>query len=274
MVWEDFDGNDLRGQFEDVISGVTVTLTGGGADGLLNTTGDNTTDTLTTDANGAYSFTGLNPGEEYQVTFPTAVTGYTGLTAQDTGSDDTIDSDANASTGATATITLAPDEDLTNVDAGLLPTSVITIQGTDSSETITGTAGDDVIAGYKGQDTITGGAGSDTFFFNETSDGIDVMTDNDFVSGTDKLDFSKIVEEIEAYNGGSDIPDPIGSGYITWQKFSGVGTMVRVEFDGDNSANSLNPKDVVFLESSDDSLTLVAGDFFCSCLPSLQSWGK
>ena len=244
LVWEDLDEDGIQGQFEDVISGVTVTLTGGGADGLLSTTGDNTTDTLNTDANGSYSFTELNPGEQYQVNFPTAPSGYNGLTTQDQGSDDTIDSDANSSSGATATITLNPGEDKTNVNVGFNPSTSITVEGTDGSDSLDGADGvDDLIVGYKGQDTISGGTGSDTFFFNETSDGIDVITD--FTSGTDKLDFSKIVEEIEAYNGGSDIPDPIGSGYITQQHFSGVGTMVRADFD---NTGSLNPKDVVFLQ--------------------------
>ncbi len=143
--------------------------------------------------------------------------------------------------------------------------------GNDYSETLTGTAGSDRISGYKGQDTLTGDTGSDTFFFNETSDGIDVITD--FTSGTDQLAFSKIMEEIETYNGGSDIPDPIGSGYITWENFSGVGTMVRADFD---ASGFLNPKDVVFLQDPND--TIFAGDFilqgFCVLIGNIQSTHK
>ncbi|MDJ0647278.1 MAG: SdrD B-like domain-containing protein [Xenococcaceae cyanobacterium MO_188.B19] len=261
VVWEDLDSNGIRGQFEDVISGVSVTLTRGGADGLLSTAGDNTIVDQNTGTDGTYSFTGLNPGEEYQVSFPTTVSGYNGLTTQDTGSDNTIDSDVNNTTGIASNddvtspgniITLDPGEDKEKIDAGYLPNTTV-IDGTDSSETLSGGTGDETIIGYKGQDTLSGGGGSDTFFYNETSDGIDIITD--FTSGDDKLDFSKIVEEIENYVG-SSISNPISSGYIIWENFSGVGTMVRADFD---NTGSLNPKDVVFLQNPND--TIVAGDF-------------
>ncbi len=241
VVWSDLDNNGIEGSLEDVVSGIDVTLTGGGADGLLSTTGDNTTDTLTTDANGAYSFTGLNPGEEYQVSFPTSATGYTGLTSQDSGSDDTIDSDANVSTGNTATITLTPGEDKTDVDAGLLPTNTITIPGTPSSETLTGTSGDDVIAGYKGQDTLTGGDGNDTFFFNETSDGVDVITD--FTSGSDEIDLSQILANETTYTAGN----PFDQGYAIVTDYPLGGAMVQIDFDGTGGSDLV--KSVVLIDN-------------------------
>ncbi len=67
-----------------------------------------------------------------------------------------------------------------------------------------------------------------------------------FTSGTDKLDFRGIVDEIEAYISPSTVTDAIAEGYITQEFFSGVGTMVRVDFD---ASGSLNPKDVVFLQN-------------------------
>ncbi|MDJ0745060.1 MAG: hypothetical protein QNJ32_17100 [Xenococcaceae cyanobacterium MO_167.B27] len=67
-----------------------------------------------------------------------------------------------------------------------------------------------------------------------------------FTSGTDKLDFRGIVDEIEAYISPSTVTDAIAEGYITQEFFSGEGTMVRVDFD---ASGSLNPKDVVFLQN-------------------------
>jgi Ca2+-binding RTX toxin-like protein len=91
-------------------------------------------------------------------------------------------------------------------------TNTATITGTANSETIvagagadkiTGLAGDDTISGGADNDTISGGAGNDTltggadidyFLFDiaaNASSNLDTITD--FVSGTDKLQFSKNV---------------------------------------------------------------------------------
>jgi hypothetical protein len=61
-VWVDANGNGQQDAGEVGIAGASVTLIGGGADGLISTAGDNTSITTTTDANGAYKFTGLTPG--------------------------------------------------------------------------------------------------------------------------------------------------------------------------------------------------------------------
>lgn len=81
-----------------------------------------------------------------------------------------------------------------------------TITGTSNSETLNGTAGDDVIKGLGGRDTLkgnggndtlnggtgndtlSGGTGTDKFVFTELAAGNDRITD--FVSGTDKIDFT------------------------------------------------------------------------------------
>ncbi len=60
-VYYDLNGNATQDAGEPGIPGVTVTLVCGGADGNLNTTGDNTTQTQVTDASGKYLFTGLLP---------------------------------------------------------------------------------------------------------------------------------------------------------------------------------------------------------------------
>lgn len=102
--------------------------------------------------------------------------------------------------------------------AGLIASTTLTInltntaiiKGTAKAETliagsgddkITGLAGNDTISGGAGNDTISGGAGNDTLTGNEGSDyflfdfaanaSSNLDTIIDFVSGTDKLQFSK-----------------------------------------------------------------------------------
>lgn len=124
FVWQDLDADGLQDVGESGISGVVVTLyrPGFGANG---TSGDGDDElavtTATTTGSGAYGFTGLLPGD-YTVTFGTA-SGFT-RTLADVGSD-TTDSDANATTGSTGTITVGPGDSITNVDAGYYATGTI-----------------------------------------------------------------------------------------------------------------------------------------------------
>ncbi len=113
-LWVDADGDGQQDAGEAGVAGATVTLIGGGADGLINGVGDTST-TTTTDANGIYNFSGLNVGEQYQVQF-SAPAG-TVFTAANQGSD-TTDSDAD-STGKTQVVTLAAGENNTTLDAGV-----------------------------------------------------------------------------------------------------------------------------------------------------------
>ncbi|WP_353931014.1 SdrD B-like domain-containing protein [Okeanomitos corallinicola TIOX110] len=116
-VWLDNNANGVQDAGETGVSGVQVTLTGGGADGVIGT-GDDTTETTTTDANGNYQFTNLNPGEEYQVTFSQPA-GFN-FTQQNAGSDDGVDSDADIATGESQIVTLASGENNLTIDAGLI----------------------------------------------------------------------------------------------------------------------------------------------------------
>jgi hypothetical protein len=59
-LWTDTNANGKQDSGEAGIVGQTVTLIGGGADGLINGVGDTTT-TTTTGADGIYNFTGLTP---------------------------------------------------------------------------------------------------------------------------------------------------------------------------------------------------------------------
>jgi protocatechuate 3,4-dioxygenase beta subunit len=107
-VWKDVNSNGLQDSGEAGLSGVTVTLLGSDGTTVLGTT--------TSDANGIYSFTGL-PAGTYTVQF-SAPSGYT-FTTQYTGSDVTIDSNVNPSTGKTDPITLAAGATDNTIDAGL-----------------------------------------------------------------------------------------------------------------------------------------------------------
>ncbi|NEP80103.1 MAG: hypothetical protein F6K39_19220, partial [Okeania sp. SIO3B3] len=119
-VFFDDDGDGIQDPGENGVEGVTVTLTGGGEDGVIGTA-DDTTETTTTDANGMYEFTNLNPGEEYKVTFSDLPEGFE-FTAQDQGGDDTADSDADPTNGMTEVVILESGEENLDVDAGIVET--------------------------------------------------------------------------------------------------------------------------------------------------------
>ncbi len=106
LVWLDTNLNGQQDAGEPGVPGVTVELLQGGS----------VIDTTTTDANGNYSFTGLEPGT-YTVRFST-----TGLTSTDNGPDVT-DSDADPVLGETTTTLDAGEYDPT-LDAGYIPAAL------------------------------------------------------------------------------------------------------------------------------------------------------
>ena len=108
-------GNGQQDAGEVGISGQTVTLIGGGADGLINGIGDTMATTIT-GADGFYQFTGLTPGAQYQVMF--AKPAGTVFTVQNSGSD-LSDSDVNTVTGKSQIVTLASGENNSTIDAGV-----------------------------------------------------------------------------------------------------------------------------------------------------------
>ena len=143
FIWLDSNANGKQDSNEAGISGLTVTLLGGGTDGLLSTLGDNTTVSTTTDVNGLYQFIGLKSGVQYQVQF-TKPSG-TVFTTRDAGADDTIDSDADTTTGRSQIVTLNPGQNNPTLDAGVYfmnpePTLCTDITTTGNSAT-SGTAG-------------------------------------------------------------------------------------------------------------------------------------
>ncbi len=115
-VWDDRNYNGIQDNGELNVTGVTVTLV---TDGVLGT------ETRVTDANGEYLFDDLAPGHAYSVQFTLPI-GYK-FTQQDIGGDDTLDSDANATTGRASgqtSVLSSTDENLT-FDAGIYRPVVI-----------------------------------------------------------------------------------------------------------------------------------------------------
>ncbi len=109
-VWSDTNANGIQDAGEPGIAGVFVMITD--CDG-------NWVNNMVTDANGAYSFTNLAPGQ-YQIKF-VAPQDYT-VTTKDAGSNDNVDSDVNPGwTGLTDCFTLASGENNTSIDAGFVP---------------------------------------------------------------------------------------------------------------------------------------------------------
>ncbi|MEM7536113.1 MAG: SdrD B-like domain-containing protein [Chloroflexota bacterium] len=113
FVWEDLNADGIQDAGEPGVQGVDVELYEVGNNTPIAST--------TTDSNGLYEFTGLQPGEYYVVFEQPA--GYE-FTDRDAGSDDTVDSDANpnsgADFGATDSVVIPSGTDNDTLDAGLI----------------------------------------------------------------------------------------------------------------------------------------------------------
>lgn len=107
-VWNDLNQDGVQDGNEPGVSGVTVTL--------YNTLGVAIANT-TTDANGAYQFTGLTP-DTYYVEFTNLPAGFN-FTGKDAGSDETVDSDADPINGSTDWVTLTAGQNYPDLDAGI-----------------------------------------------------------------------------------------------------------------------------------------------------------
>jgi len=116
VVWNDLDHDGVRESGEPKLDHVTVTLTDTDGNAVTDADG-NAVAAVPTDSNGAYGFTDLKPGSyKIAVTNPDAAN--FAYTAQNAGSDDAVDSDADAA-GIISPVTLLSGDDLKNLDAGL-----------------------------------------------------------------------------------------------------------------------------------------------------------
>ncbi len=114
-VWYDTDGNGVQNPTETGVAGVTVTL----YDATTNLPLARTV----TDGNGFYQFVNLLPATYYVVFEPTTLPANSGFTNQTVGTSN--GSDANATTGRTPNVTLAPGEYNSSIDAGIIPTAAL-----------------------------------------------------------------------------------------------------------------------------------------------------
>jgi hypothetical protein len=114
-VWIDANSNGIQDGTELGYQGLTVTL--------YNATGGQVSQT-TTDAQGQYVFSNLAAGS-YSVTFTQPASGYN-FTTRNAGTDNAVDSDADAVTGSTALFALADGQALRTIDAGLVSISANT----------------------------------------------------------------------------------------------------------------------------------------------------
>ena len=113
FVWEDLNGDGIQDAGEPGLDGIDITLTG--IDGSGMAVGPIV---VTSAGGGAYIFDMLAPGD-YELTFAANLTGPNYYrTLQDQGGDDTADSDANQTTGLTATVTLISADTNMDMDAG------------------------------------------------------------------------------------------------------------------------------------------------------------
>ena len=113
FVWDDLDADGIQDDGETGVNNVSVELF---------TTADVSQGTTTTNAAGAYSFTGLTPADYYLVF--TTPTGYS-FSPLDVGADDTVDSDANTATGRTANYVLTSGESETSADTGMFQSTTL-----------------------------------------------------------------------------------------------------------------------------------------------------
>lgn len=128
--WDVITNNNIQDAGEPGVAGVTVNLyRDANSDGVINGTEASTPyATTVTNALGEYIFTGLAAGT-YQVGFTNLPTGCSTVT-QNSGADDTVDSDGNAVSGATGSsvsttglYTLAAGEKNLTVDLGIINTA-------------------------------------------------------------------------------------------------------------------------------------------------------
>jgi protocatechuate 3,4-dioxygenase beta subunit len=113
FVFEDVDADGIQDVLEMGVDNVTVNL--------LDENG-NQVATTTTTGGGFYIFENICAGS-YIVEFTTP-TGFI-FTSANEGTDDTVDSDANETTGQTSVIVLSPGENDDTVDAGIYRTTVL-----------------------------------------------------------------------------------------------------------------------------------------------------
>ena len=249
-VFFDIDGDSTTTGDQTVLSNIQINLLDSGGTVI---------DTTFTGDDGSYQFINL-AADTYTIEQIDLGGAYSDASPADSfpDSNGTSSPNSNGINDRITSITLNAGDNLS--DYNFYDTSSThnnSITGTNSSEELSGGNDDDLITGSRGQDTLTGGAGDDCFIYDETSDGVDIITD--FVRGEDLLDFRGI-----AAGELSGVSIPMGSnlfdeGYINAIPF-GTGVMIQVDID---QVDSEFDKNVVFLANFDEIAqgAIAASDF-------------
>lgn len=114
VVWIDADRDGIQDAGEEPVSGVTMTLYDSNGNQIASDT---------TDVDGRYDFTGLNPGTYEVCVLPSTLPAGMVPTARDAGGDDALDSDFG-SDNCTDPVVLAAGTDNPTLDLGLVPSNV------------------------------------------------------------------------------------------------------------------------------------------------------
>ncbi|WP_201864208.1 SdrD B-like domain-containing protein [Microvirga soli] len=161
-VWLDLDNDGIQGDNsqETGIPSIEVNL--------IDSTGK-VVSSVMTDKTGEYHFSALSFGS-YSVQFGNGADGAYRFTGQNAGSDDALDSDADASTGRTGSYTIGEtSKHVTAVDVGLSkvkvqPPVVTPPQEIGNDDLIEAGDHDDFIHGGRGNDEMQGEGGNDTIY--------------------------------------------------------------------------------------------------------------
>ena len=121
-VWLDSNGNGIQNDDEPGVANVEVRLLDHNGNPVLDA--DNNPVTTIADSNGIYEFPGLPPGN-YRVEF--VAPGSNSFTLRGQGDDGELDSDPDPETGQTAIFTMMPGQLRTDVDAGLVAPTAVTL---------------------------------------------------------------------------------------------------------------------------------------------------
>ncbi|MFB1031094.1 MAG: SdrD B-like domain-containing protein, partial [Thauera sp.] len=250
FVWLDANRNGLQDGGEAGIGGMLVTLTGGGADGIINGVGD-TTAITSTDVDGYYQFDNLAAGVQYQVTFGKPAG--TAFTMRDAGADDAIDSDAGAD-GKSQIVTLSPGQHNPSVDAGVY----VLNPGIDLEKTTSGPSNaNPTAADYDNEDTPDGAgvpvltAGSAvTWTYKLTNTGnvdfakADLALVDDNGTPTNAADDMSIANGKIAYVSGDDGDNVLEAGeswlyeaHGTVQSLGALGAATTIDFSGNTAVD-------------------------------------